>query len=70
MFSPKANANGSQFLITLRDFPEGNGRFVVFGTLVKGHELLRVVRYSHIAIVIQRFSLKSLLQMSIPIAEQ
>lgn len=43
MFSRKPNGNGSMFLIALRPLTEENGRFVVFGTVVKGIELLSVV---------------------------
>lgn len=43
MFAGKPNANGSQFLITLREYKEGTGRFVVFGTVIRGQELLRTV---------------------------
>lgn len=43
MFSRKPNGNGSMFLISLRPLTEENGRFVVFGTVVKGIELLSVL---------------------------
>jgi cyclophilin family peptidyl-prolyl cis-trans isomerase len=37
------NTNGSQFFITFRATPHLDGRHVVFGRIVSGHEILRVL---------------------------
>lgn len=40
MASPGPNSNGSQFLITMRQAPELNGRYVIFGQVVAGIDTL------------------------------